>query len=74
MICMVALQWSVTRNYRGLASERPRLMLALDAASWPESDNPAARPFRESSYDPAGVQDHAPQAADAGARSAPRVW
>ena len=64
VICAVALQWSVTRDYRSPAWTRERVVIAIDDPDWAASANGRLLRFREPGYDPVGVTRDPPVAAN----------
>jgi hypothetical protein len=60
VICAVALQWSVTRDYRSPAWTRERAVIAIDNPHWAASANGRHWAFREPGYDPIAVTRDTP--------------
>ncbi len=55
VLCVVALQWYVTLNYRDLAWTHERAAIAIDDPGWPSTANARRWASRESAYDPVAV-------------------
>jgi hypothetical protein len=62
VICAVALQWTVTRNYRALAWDRNRAVIRIDEPAWAFSHNATEWGFRHPGFDPKGVEATPPAA------------
>jgi len=73
VVCAIALQWSVTRDYRLPAWTRPRAAITIDVPGWWASRNAQIFGFREPAYDPVSVTDTSPIGAERWATTTARA-
>jgi hypothetical protein len=55
VLCVLSLQWYVTRDYRLVAWTRERIEVGIDDPAWASTANARRSAYREAGYDPVSV-------------------